>query len=263
MLNIKDYIDKFKPARNISYYAFVCKIPVGSVVIDKIRNSKVFDLVGQKQVLTPLEVKEISMKNANLFAYIRGSIISNTQFVINIAGNMEVITAQELMSQYEFPNGTFITQSRLLTKAYICENQQGINTPVNITLNRAYKLKISNPESNIVVNWFRVVAKDSGIEQEAMYIKRGEMPEFNMYLPLDNKDYLVVISNNDISTAKFLSVEDFKYRYDLHGWSKILGSDRVTMVQPKPLFTLTESTHGVKTFAVIIENMIAELYKAL
>lgn len=34
------------------------------------------------------------------------------------------------------------------------------------------------------------------------------------------------------------------------------------MVQPKPLFTLTESTHGVKTFAVIIENMIAELYKS-
>lgn len=262
MLNIKDYIDKFKPARNISYYAFVCKIPVGSVVIDKIRNSKVFDLVGQKQVLTPLEVKEISMKNANLFQLLRGSIITNAQFVINIAGNVEVITAQELMSKYEFPNGTPITQSRLLTKAYICENQQGINTPVNITLNRAYKLKISNPESNIVVNWFRVVAKDSVIEQEAMYINRREMPEFNMYLPLDNKDYLVVVENGEVSTAKFLSVEEFKYKYDLHGWSKILGSDRVTMVQPKPLFTLTESTHGVKTFAVIIENMIAELYKS-
>lgn len=262
MLNIKDYIDKFKPARNISYYAFVCKIPVGSVVIDKVRNSKVFDLVGQKQVLTPLEVREISMKNANLFQLLRGSIITNAQFVINIAGNIEVITAQELMSKYEFPNGTPITQSRLLTKAYICENQQGINTPVNITLNRAYKLKISNPESNIVVNWFRVVAKDSVIEQEAMYINRREMPEFNMYLPLDNKDYLVVVENGEVSTAKFLSVEEFKYKYDLHGWSKILGSDRVTMVQPKPLFTLTESTHGVKTFAVIIENMIAELYKS-
>lgn len=202
MLNIQDYKDKFKSARNLSYYAFVCKIPVGSAVIDKIRNCKAYDLVGKKQVLTPLEVKEISMKNANLFRLIRGSIISNTQFVINIAGNMEVITAQELMSQYEFPNGTPITQSRLLTKAYICEEQQGINTPVNITLNRAYKLKISNPESNIVMNWFRVVAKDSAIAQEAMYINRREMPEFNMYLPLDNKDYLVVISNNDISTAR-------------------------------------------------------------
>lgn len=262
MLNIQDYKDKFKSARNLNYYAFVCKIPVGSAVIDKIRNCKAYDLVGKKQVLTPLEVKEISMKNANLLNIIRGSIITNAQFVINIAGNMEVITAQDLMSQYEFPNGTPITQSRLLTKAYICEEQQGINTPVNITLNRAYKLKISNPESNIVMNWFRVIAKDSDITQEAMYIDRREMPEFNMYLPLDNKDYLVVISNNDISSAKFLSVEDFKYRYDLHGWSKILGSDRVTMVQPKPLFTLTESTHGVKTFAVIIENMIAELYKS-
>ena len=261
MLSIQDYKDKFKSARNLSYYAFVCKIPVGSAVIDKIRNCKAYDLVGKKQVLTPLEVKEISMKNANLFKLIRGSIISNAQFVINIAGNMEVITAQELMSQYEFPNGTFITQSRLLTKAYICEEQQGINTPVNITLNRAYKLKISNPESNIVMNWFRVVAKDSAIAQEAMYINRREMPEFNMYLPLDNKDYLVVISNNDISTAKFLSVEDFKYRYDLHGWSKILGNDRVTMIQPKPLFTLTESTYGVKTFSVVIENIIDELYK--
>lgn len=261
MLNIQDYKDKFKSARNLSYYAFVCKIPVGSAVIDKIRNCKAYDLVGKKQVLTPLEVKEISMKNANLFQLIRGSIITNAQFVINIAGNMEVITAQDLMSQYEFPNGTPITQSRLLTKAYICEEQQGINTPVNITLNRAYKLKISNPESNIVMNWFRVIAKDSDITQEAMYINRREMPEFNMYLPLDNKDYLVVISNNDISSAKFLSVEDFKYRYDLHGWSKILGSDRVTMIQPKPLFTLTESTHGVKTFSVVIENMIDELYK--
>lgn len=261
MLNIQDYKDKFKSARNLSYYAFVCKIPVGSAVIDKIRNCKAYDLVGKKQVLTPLEVKEISMKNANLFNVIRGSIITNAQFVINIAGNMEVITAQELMSQYEFLDGAPITQSRLLTKAYICEEQQGINTPVNITLNRAYKLKISNPESNIVMNWFRVIAKDSDITQEAMYINRREMPEFNMYLPLDNKDYLVVISNNDISSAKFLSVEDFKYRYDLHGWSKILGSDRVTMIQPKPLFTLTESTHGVKTFSVVIENMIDELYK--
>lgn len=261
MLNIQDYKDKFKSARNLNYYAFVCKIPVGSAVIDKIRNCKAYDLVGKKQVLTPLEVKEISMKNANLFNVIRGSIITNAQFVINIAGNMEVITAQELMSQYEFLDGAPITQSRLLTKAYICEEQQGINTPVNITLNRAYKLKISNPESNIVMNWFRVIAKDSDITQEAMYINRREMPEFNMYLPLDNKDYLVVISNNDISSAKFLSVEDFKYRYDLHGWSKILGSDRVTTIQPKPLFTLTESTHGVKTFSVVIENMIDELYK--
>ena len=261
MLNIQDYKDKFKSARNLSYYAFVCKIPVGSAVIDKIRNCKAYDLVGKKQVLTPLEVKEISMKNANLFQLIRGSIITNAQFVINIAGNMEVITAQDLMSQYEFLDGAPITQSRLLTKAYICEEQQGINTPVNITLNRAYKLKISNPESNIVMNWFRVIAKDSDITQEAMYINRREMPEFNMYLPLDNKDYLVVISNNDISSAKFLSVEDFKYRYDLHGWSKLLGNDRVTMIQPKPLFTLTESTHGVKTFSVVIENMIDELYK--
>ncbi len=73
MLNIQDYKDKFKSARSLSYYAFVCKIPVGSAVIDKIRNCKAYDLVGKKQVLTPLEVKEISMKNANLFASIRGS----------------------------------------------------------------------------------------------------------------------------------------------------------------------------------------------
>lgn len=83
MLNIKDYIDKFKPARNISYYAFVCKIPVGSVVIDKIRNSKVFDLVGQKQVLTPLEVREISMKNANFFSY-SGVVLLQTLSLLSI-----------------------------------------------------------------------------------------------------------------------------------------------------------------------------------
>lgn len=66
------------------------------------------------------------------------------------------------------------------------------------------------------MNWFRVVAKDSAVTQEAMYINRREMPEFNMYLPLDNKDYLVVVENGEVSTAKFLSVEEFKYKSNIY-----------------------------------------------
>lgn len=260
MLDIRKYVDDFKPARPINYSAYVCKVPAGSAVLDPIRDNRVYALVGNKQVLTPLEVNEISKKDTRLYELIRGRLITNSAFIISIAGTISVITAQELMSGFEFPNGTAITQSRLLSKAYICEEQQGINTPVNITLNRAYKFKISNPENNIVMNWFKVVAKESTIEEEAMYIDRWKMPEFNQFLPSDNKDYLVVILDGEVSTAKFISVEDFKFKYDMHGWSKVLGSvKREESKQPKPLFTLTESIHGVKTFAVVIENLISDM----
>lgn len=261
MLNFSNYKDKFKPCRRVEYDVFVCKPPTGSAVLNPNNNYKAMYLLNGKSYISPREVSEIQRNNSNLFNLIRGSIIQQDSFVVSIAGFYYIIDYNTLVKDYTFINSSKITQSRLLSKSYICEIQDDDLVPVNISLNQAYKKGIENPEKNLVVPWFKCKYVGTETKESALYINKSLESDFKAYLPYETKDFVLVMQNNDYST-RFITVDEFKYMYDLRGWSKQLGNQEIIdYPQPSPLFELANSHRGIKTFAVLIESIIDAKYK--
>lgn len=261
-MNILDYAEQFKPCRRIEYEAFVCKPPIGSAVLNPVTNYKAIYLLNGKSYLSNREVAYIQQSNLQLYNLLRGSIISASSFVVNIAGFNFIIDYNKLVKDYTFINSSRLTQSRLLSKSFICEEQDGFITPINITLNQAGKLGIKDAEKYLVIPWFKVKYSGALYEEEALYIDKNLKPKFMMYLPYENEDFCVVVENSDEYTAHFIPVSIFTKVYDLRGWSKQLGNRSIVEYpQPTPLFELASSHRGIKTFAVLIESIIDAKYK--
>lgn len=261
MLNFDNYKDKFKPCRRVEYDAFTCKPPTGSAVLNPNKNYKAMYLLNGKSYISPREVVEVQKTNPSLYNLIRGSLIQRDSFVVSIAGFYYIIDYNTLVKDYVFINSSKITQSRLLSKSYICEIQDDDLVPVNISLNQAYKKGIENPEKNLVIPWFKCKYVGTETKESALYIDKNLESDFRAYLPYETKDFVLVMQNNDYST-RFITVDEFKYMFDLRGWNKQLGSQEVVdYPQPVQLFELTESHRGIKTFAVLIESIIDAKYK--
>lgn len=259
MINILGYANQFKSCARVSYTAYVCKVPVGCAVLNPIADYKAVCLLWGRLFLSNQEVMQIRQSNINLYNLIQHRITQPMNFVININGILEVISFDELSANYTFGDGSAITQSRLLPKSYICEMQNGLLTPVDITLSMAYEKKIKNPEANLVIPYFRVIWKGSS-EEEVLFIDRQAMPEFILYLPEQNKNYMVIVANSDERTAKIISEDEYKYKYSLKG--RNMAYKREPMKAPEPLFELSKSTHGVNAFAIVIDNVIKERYNS-
>lgn len=261
MLNFDNYKDKFKPCRRVEYDVFVCKPPTGSAVLNPNKNYKAMYLLNGKSYISPREVVEVQKTNPSLYNLIRGSLIQRDSFVVSIAGFYYIIDYSTLVKDYVFINSSKITQSRLLSKSYICEIQDDDLVPVNISLNQAYKKGIENPEKNLVIPWFKCKYVGTETKESALYIDKSLESDFRAYLPYETKDFVLVMQNNDYST-RFITVDEFKYMFDLRGWNKQLGSQEViNYPQPTPLFELANSHRGIKTFAVLIESIIDAKYK--
>lgn len=257
MIDILQYAKQFKNCERVAYTAYVCKVPAGSCVLNPISDYKAVCLLGGKLFLSCEEVLQIQQNNVNLWNLIRGRLTNSWDFIININGTLSVISFDSLKEYYSFEDGSPITHSRLLPKSYICEVQNGVVTPVDITLITAYRKKMENPEANLVIRWFKVRWYGS-FEEEVLFINRVTMPEFRPYLPEQNKNYVVIVANSDERTAKIITEDEYKYKYNLKG--KKLDYKREPMKIPEPLFELSKSMNGVKTFAIAVDNAIKRLY---
>lgn len=261
-MNILDYAEQFKPCRRIEYEAFVCKPVINSVVLNPVQNYKAMYLLGGKTYLTPKEVVEVQKTNSSLYNLIRGSLIQRDSFVVSIAGFYYIIDYNTLVNDYAFINSAKITQSRLLSKSFICEEQDGFLTPINITLNQAGKLGIKDAEKCLVIPWFKVKYSGVSKEEEVLIIDTTLKSQFKYILPYENEDFCVVVANSDESTAHFIPISLFKHLYNLKGFTKYVGErTNQEVAQPSPLFELASSHRGIKTFAVLIESIIDAKYK--
>lgn len=258
MINILEYAKQFKNCTRVNYIAYVCKPPIGSCVLNMITNYKAVCLLGNKQFLTNREVKQIQQSNPKLYNLIRGNLVKHNDFVVNTNGILSIVSYDELVSNYRFTDDSPLTQSRLLPKSYICEMQDNVITPVDITLISAYKKGIKNPEANLVIPWFKVQWYNH-FEEEYLYIDRNKMPEFRVYLPMQDVEYFVIVANSDEKTAKIITADEFVYCYDQRGKSYGRGKKEPMRV-PRPLFSLSHSTNGINTFSKIIKNVVDTLY---
>lgn len=260
MINISNYAKQFKNCERLNYTAYVCKVPVGSCVLSPVFNYQTIRYLRGRVFLSVREVAQIQQSNPNLFSQISGRLIRPNDFVININGIMDIISGNELISSYRLASGYPINESSLLSKSYICEVQDGFATPVDITLNRACKMGIADMKSNLVIPWFKVQWYGN-YEEKYLYIDRQKMPEFTPCLPDRNRDYIVIVADNNANTAKIIPVEEFVYCYDMRG--KSFGSCKKRVVKaPKPLFEFSKSMHGIKTFAIVIQELINSMYSS-
>ena len=256
MINILNYAELFKNCSRVEYTAYACKVPAGSLVLNSITDAKLVYLLEGKLFLSNMEFQELSKTNPNLNSY-RGRLTKASDFVVNTNGVLEVISFDYLTQNYMFPDKSPITVSRLLPKSYICEEQNGVVTPVDITLNQAYKDRMSNPEANLVIPYFKVLWKGN-FEEEYLVIDHKKMPEFDMYLPDKTKNYYVIVANSDETTAKLITEDEFYYKYNLRG--KDANYKCEFMGVPESLFEFQESLHGIKTFAITMDNIIKSWY---
>jgi hypothetical protein len=202
------------------------------------------------------EVLKLSKSNPAVYQQIAGLLTLANDFVLNINGTLRKIPFDELSKCYKFENDP-IRRDTILNKCYICEDVGGIKVPVDVTLRQAYVEHMPDPESNLVMPWFRVTY-DGRFEELYFKVDSQKTPDIMPYVPDTKKNYYVTVFKGDISTARLITEESFAYMYDLRG--KSLNYERVPMEEPKPLFELAESTKGVKTFSVLLDNIIKRSY---
>lgn len=259
-VDLMKYASQFQDCVRVKYNAYACKAPVGSVVLDPVVDWKAIVFLHGRTFLTNKEALEIQKAGGELWSLISGRVLGDSDYVLNINGVLSLVSLDELCRDYKFGDSRPITENDLMRKSYIIENQNGVDVPVDITLARACS-KARKDEAFVVkrkhvIPWFSVVWAGN-LKENVLFIDRGRMPEFRWHYLSNDKAYVVIVANGDVSTAKVISLDDFMYRYNLRG--RKLDYNRVPMKIPKPLFELSKSTRGAKTFALVVYNIIKDL----
>lgn len=267
MVHISAFTDKFKSVRRKQYEAWLCKVPIGCCVLDKVKNAKAIELLRGRNYLSNIEVNELRRSNPEIYEMIQTCLTKATDFVLNIDGNLSLITFAELSVNYVYADKSPITQESILNKAFVCEWYLSQLTPTRTTYNQAVKAGKCNPkqlQENIVMQWHKVMYQ--GNRSEAALACVEEIKDnFRVCLPDTKEQYYIVCdavgSQINFQSGRFITGRQFGYMYDNRGW-KLQNAEQSKGVVPKELFELISSKINAKdSFATMFYNFLQDSYK--
>lgn len=267
MVDVMNFASKFKPCKRKGFEAYVSKVPAGSCLLDPIRDYQVVARLEGKTYLSPKEVKYYKDRVPAVWQVISNKLTTANDFILSTNGVLSKILFSDLSNYYNYADGKPISRESILMKSYICEEQFGVMTPINMTFNRAYERKkgtVQELEQVLVMNWTRIISK-SNVEEVALPVVDEVAENFKGFIPNEKWTYFIVAQvgadgQPDRSTMRFVDNETFSYMYDCRSWSQYYIKKSSSNGVPKPLFKLGSEVNNKKSFADIIIDYIESHY---
>ena len=267
MVDVMTFANKFKPCKRKGFEAYVCKVPAGSCLLDTVKDYQIVQRLDGKTYLSPKEVKYYKDRVPAIWQVISSKLTTPSDFIISINGVLSKILYNDLVNQYNYADGKFISRESILMKSYICEKQFGVLTPINMTYNRAYERKkgtVQELEQVLVMNWTRIVSK-SNLEEVALPVVDEVAENYKEYVQNDKWTYFIVAQvgadGQPIrSTMRFMDNETFSYIYDCRSWSQYYIKKSSTNGVPRALFKLGSEINTKKSFADVMIDYIESHY---
>ena len=275
----------YKRCDKKKYDVFVCKPPIGTRVVNKFDRPDVVKQLGGKTFITMEWAIKQYDSNLALVRYIHENTLivdTNTPYVISgTRGELTVVSADELVSRYNFATGTPITPQGLIQHSYTgvrgasWNGKSIVTARSNTTCASALKdirdkEKASEIVASSVMPWVRLTTKPIGVELEvALFVPRANK------FPVKTK-YGIVVCNNpetrdhglgdfivcnisrstglaDLQTRRVVSGLIFKDTYSNVGWTDCIddrASSEIHLVMPDyELCTVVQNEFAYKDVA--------------
>lgn len=261
MVNIDSFLSRFKPCKRKAYEAYFSKPPVGSAILNKVTDFKAVQALGGKTYLSPREVLELKQNNTLVYSLIQKGIITAFDFILYQNGVLFKVLFSFLQDNFTYSDNTPITKESIIMKASYCEVVNGINTPYNMSLDKAYKQKKGTAqelENNFAVKWQKIVC-NSQLEEVALPVIGDVLTSFRAFIPSSAGTYFIVgqLQNGILNrnSLQFVDNYTFSYIYDCRSWAKYYVASNI-QTQPKELFELYEYTRKKESFSATMEDFI-------
>lgn len=126
---MKDSKNIYKKCRKVKYSIYCCKVPVGSVVLNKLFDIELIKENKGKVFFTPKDMSYARRKNTRLYKELKESqIVHSNEFVTcGICGELSIISLEELKKNYITEDGLIVDEELIINNCFVKVGKRKVN----------------------------------------------------------------------------------------------------------------------------------------
>lgn len=234
MIDVND-ISLYKKCQRKQYDVWMCKPPLGTVVINRLEQydllvylRKYVPLLRERDFLTSIELREIKESNKSIYLFITKNCYVTNKFdsiiIYGVAGELRVTDYKFICNNYKVKNknGRYINIAGFMRKEFISYNDER------------------------VLSWHKVrFMADKSVDERALFIPKeyvgavltntGYLVKYNQRGIDHGKGDFIVCNSSDLSNRYIVNGLVFSGTFSNKGWSDSIEEVKLSS-KPQDLF---------------------------